>query len=203
MIFDTTFYAENSPVVARALLGQKLIREIGGNILIGMITETEAYQGASDSASHAFKGETARNAIMFGPAGFAYVYFIYGKHHMLNAVTGAVGVPGAVLLRGLRPLCGHRTMARHRKGFGRGLCDGPGKLCQALKIDKRLNGWDLTAGKKLWIESGVEIRNGDVLKGPRVGIDYALPEHKQALWRFRIHPLKLPEYVRSGNKDRE
>jgi DNA-3-methyladenine glycosylase len=190
MILDQTFYSENTLVVARSLLGQKLIRDLQGTILAGIIVETEAYLGNGDSASHAYKGMTGRNAIMFGPAGHAYVYFIYGKYHMLNVVTCRTGEPGAVLIRGLLPLEGREHMERYRHACGHGLTDGPAKLCQALNIDKKLNGWNLTSGKKLWIESEVDVPEYAVKKGPRVGIDYALPEHRLAPWRYRIDPGK-------------
>lgn len=200
MILDQTFYSENTLVVARSLLGQKLTRGLQETILTGIIVETEAYLGNADSASHAYKGLTGRNAIMFGPAGFAYVYFIYGKHHMLNVVTGRRGEPGAVLIRALLPLVGREHMEHNRAAHGHGLTDGPAKLCQALDIDKKLNGWNLTSGAKLWIESGVNIPEYAVITGPRIGIDYALPEHRMAPWRYRIDPDEMAKCLRQGNK---
>jgi DNA-3-methyladenine glycosylase len=152
-----------------------------------MIAEVEAYRGLEDSASHAWRGPTPRNAPMFGPAGHAYVYFIYGLHHMFNVVTGEEGVPWAVLVRGLIPEQGLETMARLR-GRKRGLADGPGKLCQALAVDRDLDGASLTAGVGVWLEQGVEWPESAVLAGPRVGIDYALPIHRDAPWRLRLDP---------------
>ena len=127
-------------VVARSLLGQRLVRVLNGQRLSGLICETEAYGGADDPASHAYR-RTPRSAIMFGPPGVAYVYFIYGMHHCLNAVTACDGHPGAVLIRGIFPAEGIETMRRQRPGAAdQHLADGPGKLCQALGITLALNG---------------------------------------------------------------
>lgn len=180
------FYARDPVAVARELLGCRLVREIDGHRESGRITETEAYVGAEDSASHAYRGMTPRNRVMFGPPGHAYVYFIYGMHNMLNVVTGPPDEPWAVLIRSMRPEDGIESMRTRRLGR-RPLSDGPGKLCQALAIDRELNGWDLTKAKSLWIEAaGTPPATAQIQAGPRVGIDYALPEHRDAPWRFRL-----------------
>jgi DNA-3-methyladenine glycosylase len=185
-ILKRSFYVRNTLAVARDLLGKKLVRKINGGVLSGVICETEAYTGLTDSASHAFKGKTPRNAVMFGPAGVAYVYFVYGKHYMLNIVTGEKQNPQAVLIRALMPLDGVKSMQRNRGGKGKDLTGGPAKLCQALAVNITLNGWDLTAGKKLWMEARPLIPERYIKKGPRIGIDYARPADRRAARRFWI-----------------
>ena len=180
------FYARDTRVVARELLGKKLVRNDSGNILSGLICETEAYLGTSDSACHAFRRKTARNAVMFGRAGVAYVYFVYGMHYLLNVVTEKKEAPCAVLIRALVPFDGIKLMQRHRGRTGKDLTNGPAKLCQALAVDKALNGWDLTTGRKLWVEEQMTIPQRFVKAGPRIGIDYARPADKRAALRFWI-----------------
>ena len=180
------FYARDTRLVARELLGKKLVRTYRGNILSGLICETEAYLGASDSACHAFRRKTARNAIMFGRAGVAYVYFVYGMHYLLNVVTEAEENPCAVLIRALEPFEGLKHMQRFRGRTGKDLTDGPAKLCQALGVDKALNGRDLTTGRKLWVEEQMTLPPRFIKKGPRIGIDYAKPAVRRAPLRFWI-----------------
>ncbi len=181
------FYVRDSVTVARALLGQRLVRMIEGMRLSGVICETEAYGGTDDPASHAFR-RTDRSAIMYGPPGYAYVYLIYGVHHCLNAVTEPEGVPGAVLIRALMPSENVREM-RRRRGLALdaagspGVADGPGKLCQALGVTLHENGLDLTAGEALFVEEGTPVREDEVVATPRVGIrgDEAT---RSRPWRF-------------------
>jgi DNA-3-methyladenine glycosylase len=131
-----------------------LIHNTAAGSLSGTIVETEAYTGAEDPGSHAFRGPTPRNSVMFGPPGHAYVYRSYGIHACLNVVTDPEGVPGAVLIRALEPLRGIEIMTRNRGGkAGVELCNGPGKLCQALGIGLNLNGADLSNGP-LCLEAG-------------------------------------------------
>jgi DNA-3-methyladenine glycosylase len=185
-----TFYARDTVQVARDLLGRRLVRRLEGERLSGRIVETEAYVGEADAASHASRGQTARNAVMFGPAGHAYVYFIYGMHYCFNVVTEQEGFGAAVLIRALEPLEGIDAMRRHRHGRdGVELTNGPAKLCYALAIDRDLNGADLVQGDALWIESGEPLPQEDVASGPRVGVR----GDKRALtvpWRFWVkdHP---------------
>jgi DNA-3-methyladenine glycosylase len=190
-ILKQSFYERDTLAVARELLGKKLVRRLGGGVLSGLICETEAYLGSTDSASHAFKGKTPRNAVMFGPAGVAYVYFVYGMHFMLNIVTGEIQNPQAVLIRALIPLEGVKRMQRNRGGKGKDLTGGPAKLCQALTVNTALNGWDLTAGKKLWVQSRPPVPERYIKKGPRLGIDYAKPADRKAARRFWIDAMYL------------
>ena len=184
MVLSRSFFDRDPISVARELLGKKIVRELNGELLSGMISETEAYTGADDTACHAAKGKTERNAVMFGPPGHAYVYFIYGMYSMLNLVTESEN-PSAILIRGLAPLDGIETMKRLR-GRDTGLTDGPGKLCMALSIDRGLNGIDVTRKRELWVEAYREIPDERIAATPRIGIDYAEPEDRDAPYRFLL-----------------
>jgi DNA-3-methyladenine glycosylase len=167
------FYDRPALVVAREVLGMTLVREGPRGRQAGRIIEVEAYDGPEDAASHARSGPNGRAAVMFGPAGFAYVYLIYGIHHCLNLVTGPAGYPAAVLVRALEPLAGidERT-------------NGPGLLCRALDIDRRLNGADL-AGDAIRLEDrGTPLRDEDVVARPRIGIKFAGEPWISQPWRF-------------------
>jgi len=169
------FYARGPRVLARALLGRVLVHDDPrAGRLAGLIVETEAYAGADDPASHAYRGETPRNRVMFGPPGVAYVYFTYGMHHCFNVVCGAVGQPSAVLVRALEPLLGLAAMQRRRAGVEGGrVARGPGSLARAMGLDLRLDGADLTRGP-LWIADLPPRRLGRRIgRGPRVGITRA------------------------------
>ncbi len=184
------FYNRSALSVARELLGMRLVRLLEGVHLAGIITETEAYIGEEDLACHARSGRTRRNAVMYGPPGFAYVYFTYGMHWMLNAVTGPEGFPAAVLIRAIQPVQGLEIISARRQGRD---TLGPAKLTQALGIDVAQNGADLCSrASGLWIEAGAAIPEADVLTGPRVGL-YTVPEPwKSKPWRFRIFPPPVP-----------
>lgn len=137
---DAAFFARPSAMVARELLGLVLVSTAGGPLTGGVIVETEAYLGADDPGSHAAtRGITARNRVMYGPPGHAYVYFTYGNHHMLNLVTEPEGVAGAVLVRAIEPLWGLDVMEARRGRSGIELTNGPGKLARALGIDLSCN----------------------------------------------------------------
>jgi DNA-3-methyladenine glycosylase len=189
-ILNRKFYERGTLKVAKALLGTKLVRQINGLELSGIIVETEAYCGETDSACHAHRGKTPRNAVMFGKPGHAYVYFTYGMHYMLNLVTEAEGNPCAVLVRAIVPVIGVKEMEARRKRKSSELTNGPAKICQALNIDKSLNDWDLTLGSKLWVENYKKISAKSVIATPRIGINYAKDEHRKALWRFLVKPIK-------------
>lgn len=172
---ETQFYIQDTITVARGLLGKKLVRVHKGRRLAGYIVETEAYLGLEDPACHSFNSRrTPRTEVMFGPGGYAYIYFIYGMYNCFNVVTRASGHPEAVLIRALWPAEGIEQMQRHRqKKRLIDLASGPGKLCQALKIDKSLNGKSLT-GKEIFIEeTGLKIDSRQIIENPRIGIEYA------------------------------
>jgi DNA-3-methyladenine glycosylase len=189
-VLQRDFYSRETQLVARELLGTRLVREDGRSRMSGMILETEAYLGTDDSASHAHRGPTPRNAVMFGPGGFAYVYLVYGMHYMLNLVTETEGCPGAVLIRALLPLEGESRMIARRKIQGKGLTNGPAKLCGAMDIDKSFYGWDLTQGRRLWVEPQHVVAPEDIWSGPRVGIAYASAADREASLRFWINSEK-------------
>jgi len=182
------FYEQPTIQVAQQLLGKSLVRVHPQGVTSGIILETEAYIGLEDKASHASRGLTRRNAVMFGPGGFAYVYMIYGLHHCLNVVTEREASPAAVLIRALQPGEGVELMrAWRRKQEICLLANGPGNLCQAFGIERSFNGIDL-CGDTLFVDD----RGGspvDIVVTTRVGVDYA--EHwKDMPWRFYIagHP---------------
>ena len=179
------FYNRSTLEVARDLLGKVLVRRLKGRNLSGKIVETEAYVGPEDLACHASKGKTSRTSIMFEPGGHAYVYMIYGFYFCLNAVTEARDFPAAVLIRAVEPLEQVAVMRRLRKNPPRdtNIASGPGKLCMAMAIDKKLNGADLT-GNMLWIEDR-QLDAGDIEATPRIGVDYA-GTYKEKPWRFYI-----------------
>ncbi|PYO13564.1 MAG: DNA-3-methyladenine glycosylase [Gemmatimonadetes bacterium] len=169
------FYARPTSVVARRLLGQILISDVNGRRVAGRIVETEAYVGPDDPACHGYRARrTRRNASLFGPPGTAYVYFTYGMHWCLNAVTEAVGFPAAVLLRALEPLTGFATMRRRRGDVpDRALCSGPAKLCEALGVTGRLDGTSLQRGV-LRIVRDPSRQRRNIIVTPRVGISRAV-----------------------------
>lgn len=176
-----SFFARSAELLARDLLGQMLVRILpDGQRLAGQIVETEAYVGVLDRASHAFDGRrTPRNESMYARAGTSYVYFTYGMHHCFNVVCGKLDEPVAVLIRALAPLEGLETMrsarAARRSGSipDHGLCSGPGRLCQAMAIDLRLNGSDLVTGPDLFIERRPGKTPKTIVNCPRIGIDSA------------------------------
>ncbi|MGD9054291.1 MAG: DNA-3-methyladenine glycosylase [Desulfobacterales bacterium] len=194
-ILKHDFYVRDTRVVASELLGKKLVRRYKGRLISGLICETEAYLGVSDSACHAYRRKTERNAVMFGRAGVAYVYFVYGMHYLLNIVTEAEQDPCAVLIRGLVPIDGIKDMQRHRGATAKDLTNGPAKLCQALAVDKALNGWNLTTGRKLWVEEQTSLPQQLIRTGPRIGIDYARPADRHAALRFWINEIYLRDMV--------
>lgn len=178
-VLEQEFYARPALVVAKDLIGKTLVRRVGRRETRVLITETEAYIGPHDLASHGSKGRTPRTDIMFGPPGFWYVYFIYGIHWMLNVVTDIAEHPAAVLIRGAGPW------------------NGPAKLTKALKIDKRQNTRAAAETSGLWIEDhGVRVPRRQLLRTPRIGVEYA-GEWALKPYRFVISPLpKLEAEVR-------
>jgi DNA-3-methyladenine glycosylase len=179
-----SFYEQSTLDVARQLLGKYLVRKHPDGTTVGRIVETEAYIGPEDNACHASRGRTPRTEIMFGPAGHAYIYLVYGFHYMLNIVTEQKDFPAAVLIRAAEPVRGIALM-RKRRGIEepRQLANGPGKLCEAFAIGRALNGSDL-CGSVLYVRDGVDSMPGIVTR-PRIGIDYA-GKWKHKPWRFLI-----------------
>lgn len=205
---DRDFFAQPTLELARALIGQKLVRRLDGRRLAGIIVETEAYLGEEDLACHAAAGRTARTEVMYGPPGHAYVYFVYGMHHCLNVVSEPPGYPAAVLIRALEPSEGVLAMAENR-GLAarlgaeieragaagrrdqaaldpgpvlRALLAGPGRVCQALAIDRTMSGASLS-GREIFLEAGAAPRGIHATR--RIGVDYAGP-WRQKPWRFLV-----------------
>jgi len=169
-----TFFSRDPVIVARDLLGRILFYRTPQGLLAGRIVEPEAYRGEADAASHAFRGRTARNAVMFGAAGHAYVYFTYGMHYCLNVTADTSGVAGAVLLRALEPLAGMEIMRRHGDHGPEGrLLSGPGKIGRGFGLNLRDNGRDFTRGP-LGLAAGTPVRDREVAISRRIGISRAV-----------------------------
>ena len=168
-----SFYRRDTEQVAKELLGKKLVRVYKGRRLSGIIVETEAYIGSHDKACHGFgHRRTERTKALYLEGGYSYVYLIYGMYHLLNAVTGNTEEPTAVLIRAIEP----------REGGDLGLTNGPGRLCEALVIDKKLNKVKLN-GSELFIEDAPNISAKQILATPRIGVDYA---GESASWPLRF-----------------
>ena len=185
-VLPRSYFNRPTLTVARSLVGKYLIRCIDGREIAGKIVEVEAYVGSQDRACHAAKGRTQRTEVMFGPAGVAYVYLIYGMYHCLNVVTEREEFPSAVLIRAIE-----------LKGE---LIDGPGRLCRALEIDRSLNRVDLTTGESLWFEDrGEAVGRRTVGAHPRIGVDYA-GKWAEKLWRFRLRMVTAATNARHTKK---
>lgn len=170
--------------MAHDLIGTHLVRVLDNTRLVGRIVETEAYRGAQDAASHAYRGETTRNTPMFGEPGRTYVYFIYGMHWMFNISAHPDGVPGAILIRAVEPLEGLAPMRRNRgMQRDRDLTNGPAKLAQALAIDGTLNNVDLCTSDILYLTQGHLQPGEHITSGPRVRVP-GDQDAKTRLWRF-------------------
>jgi DNA-3-methyladenine glycosylase len=166
------FYEPGTLSIARELIGMHLVHDDRGTVRVGRIVETEAYMGPKDLAAHSSKGRTARTEVMFGEPGHAYIYFIYGFWYCINIVTAAAGTPHAVLLRALEPVSGITDKTW-----------GPGLLCRAMNIDRRLNGMDLL-GDVLWLERPPKrAKRPRIARATRIGVDYA-GEWAMRPWRF-------------------
>ncbi len=217
MLLPQLFYNQSAIKVAQDLLGCFLVRQFStplvrrgqgsyvlplakGEIKRGYmkfkIVETEAYNGPFDLASHASRGRTARNQVMFGAPGYIYVYFTYGMHYMLNIVCGAKNYPAAILIRAVQPMpschCEERSHRFARSGVAMTISgqliktNGPARLTKALKIDKSFNCLPIFTKKHgLWVESGKKIKPSQIVKTTRIGVDYA-GIYKNKKWRFYI-----------------
>ena len=182
------FEHEHTLQTAKLLIGKVLVSNIDGSITTGIISETEAYLGEKDRASHAFGlRRTTRTEIMFGPAGHVYVYLCYGIHHLFNVVTNIKGVPHAILIRNILPLAGLDVMMKRRnKNELKTLLTGPGTLSQALGINISHNGTKLS-GSQIFIEDhGISISEDRIESTPRIGVDYA-GEDAALPYRFIYH----------------
>lgn len=182
------FYTRSNVLtVARELLGKQLVVPApNGTRVSGKIVEVEAYRGPQDRAAHSFGGRrTKRTETMYGIGGTAYVFFVYGMYNQFNVVTHVADAPHAVLIRAVEPVEGIELMRRRRPGKSDyNLTNGPGKLCLALGIDRKLDAAHLL-GRKVWIEEGERIPRSQLASGPRIGIDYA-EEWIDKPWRFWI-----------------
>ena len=183
------FYVRDDVVlISRELLGKVLCTKINGQIAKAIITETEAYAGIEDKASHAYGGRrTRRTEPMYGRGGTAYIYLCYGLHHLFNVVTNIAGTPHAVLIRAGKPLEGSDVMQKRRKKerLDKTLLAGPGSLAQALGITTNLTGTSLL-GNRIWIEDQrIPLDAEAVIAGPRIGVNYAAEDAKRA-YRFRV-----------------
>lgn len=189
-----SFYARGPLEVARDLLGAFVVR---GRVVV-RITEVEAYDGASDPASHAFRGRTPRNAAMFGPPGHVYVYFTYGMHHCVNVVTGVEGEASAVLLRAGEVVRGAEDVRTRRPlGPDRDLARGPARLAKALNLDLSLTGHDLTAGScEMFVAAGECVTDAVISRGPRVGITVGVDEP----WRLWLAGDPTVSAFRAGTR---
>ncbi|MGB9663887.1 MAG: DNA-3-methyladenine glycosylase [Ignavibacteria bacterium] len=182
------FFIGPTDKIAKKLLGKILVRNFKGKVLSGKIVETEAYLDENDLASHSAVGITERNKVMFGKAGLAYVYFTYGMHYCFNVVTGEEGKGSAVLIRALEPIEGIELMKKFRqKEDIQILTNGPAKLCQALKIDKKLNGVDLRTSNEIYIAEPFLKENFEIAVSLRIGIE----KSKDLPLRFYIKENKF------------
>jgi DNA-3-methyladenine glycosylase len=197
---DRAFYARPVLTVARECVGKLLVHSAPAGLLVGRIVEAEAYRGPEDRAAHSYGGRrTPRTAVMFGPAGHAYMFLIYGLHWNFNLVTSQDGEPHAVLIRAIEPVFGTETMAKNRgvRADQKQLSNGPGKLCQALGLDRRHYGMDLCSSD-LFVARAPKVR---VARSRRIGIDYA-GSWAEKPWRFydpdSAYTSRLPPSSRSA-----
>lgn len=195
MKIPETFYTDTDVLkIARKLIGKVLVTNMDGVMTAGMITETEAYAGITDKASHAYEGRrTTRTEVMFARGGVAYVYLCYGIHHLFNVVTNIQDVPHAVLVRAIAPIEGIETMLarRNKSKLNSTLTAGPGSLSAALGINKQHTGTSLQ-GEAIFIEDrGIKLSAKDIVATTRIGVDYA---GEDALLPYRFY-LRDSEYV--------
>ena len=174
------FYKRPTLNIAKDLLGKYLIRKIGNKKLVGKIVETEAYIGPKDKAAHSFGGKiTKRTKTEYLIGGHIYIYLVYGMYWQLNIVTQTAEKPECVLIRALEPVFQDKILNTK-------LANGPGKLCQWLKLNKSFDGEDLTKSKRIWLEKGEKIKKSQIICAKRIGIDYAGPYWSKKHWRFYI-----------------
>lgn len=189
MKLGAEFYQQDAVSLAKNLIGKNLVRIIGSNKIVCKIVETEAYVGPEDKGCHAYNNKrTTRTEVMFKDGGIAYVYVIYGMHYCFNIVASLKDKPEAVFIRAVEPIEGLDTIKKNRhikSPKNEELSNGPGKLAQALKIDKEFNGYNLVDGEELYVEADNSNTIYKVETSTRVNIDYA-EEYKTKPWRFYI-----------------
>jgi len=188
----------NVLAIAEELLGKLLVTRFGGETTSGRIVETEAYNGVTDKASHAFGGRnTKRTGVMFEEGGVAYVYLCYGIHQLFNVVTNTAGIPHAVLIRGIEPVEGKELMVERmkKKTFDHTVGRGPGNVAKALGIQTAHTGMSLQSPEFFIADDGMSYPETSIIKSPRIGVDYA---GEDALLHYRFHVKNNP-YV-SGKK---
>jgi DNA-3-methyladenine glycosylase len=194
------FFSQHALKAARQLLGMRLVRTESQTRISGIITETEAYRGEEDLGCHCRSGRTPRTRVMYGPPGYAYVYFTYGQHWMLNFVVEGEGYPAAILIRGINPEEGIKTIASRRANQPSAQwTNGPAKICKALNIDKGFNEADICAPDALlYVERGCSIPDSCVTTGPRVGLNTVPEPWKSIPWRFLVtdYPFESPDVSR-------
>ena len=193
MILQRSFYERCVITIAKELLGKMIVHELPEGTTAARIVETEAYRGPEDRAAHSYGGRrTARNDVMYGEKGHAYVYFIYGMYFCMNITAGDVpGKPEAVLLRALEPVAGEEIMAKRRRvvsGRRANLTNGPGRLCMAMDITKTQNKMDLTT-PPLYVKDALPVPQNEIVETTRIGVAYA-EEWKSRPWRFYIRGNK-------------
>ncbi|MDW7673757.1 MAG: DNA-3-methyladenine glycosylase [Bacillota bacterium] len=189
MTLGYEFYQQDALIVAKELLGKLLVRKIGDREVICSIVETEAYIGPEDKGCHAYQNKrTKRTEVMFHSGGHAYIYFIYGMYYCFNVVTNLKDKPEAVLIRAVEPIAGLDIIKESRCIKSKKIADltnGPGKLCQALNINKALNGYNLVSGDQLYIKENPQQHKFSIKSAKRINIDYA-EEYIDMPWRFYI-----------------
>ena len=198
-VLPREFYDRPVLTVARALLGKIVHLRTAEQSLRAAILETEAYDGEADQACHARRGKTPRVEPMYGEPGHAYIYFTYGLHWLLNAVTGPAGYPAAVLIRAVYPLEGVSQMAENRPGHPfQHWCDGPAKLTRAMGIDGSLNQTDLCdPNGPLQIETGFHLPDTLILRGPRVGLGKTPEPWLSLPWRFHVPHAAFAHWMKT------
>lgn len=197
-LLPTSFYDRETAVVARELLGKRLVRMTKHGVTTGRIVETEAYLASNDPACHAAKGRNRKNAPMFGPPGLAYVYVIHARF-CFNVVTLSSAHPSAVLIRAVEPLAGAALMQKRRNRTNqRDLARGPGRLCEAFAIDRELNHYDLSKRGKIWIDDRLSnpVFPGDIGVSPRIGVTSG----ENLLLRFYYANCRFVSGPQKGNR---
>lgn len=203
-MLKAVFFERPAPLLAPDLIGKKLVRLQDGHRLVGIITETEAYQGQEDLACHARVGKTQRNQVMYGEPGKAYIYFTYGMHWMLNIVADQVNVPAAVLIRAVFPLAGEEAMAlnRPRLAHNRQWLNGPAKLTQAFGLDGSLNGYDMCElGSELFLDEVLTVPEKLLEISPRVGLGNTPEPWRSQPWRWELSWQHAKELINQQIKD--